>query len=213
MSLQIIEDDDYEEDEPEVVEGEVVETSLVPYSDIPPEAEIAFQDYKNLGKSRSVTSLQRHYLRLLEKDAYAPVPTTNIHLLSQWETQYNWKTLAWEHDADTDHAFTEHRKVMLVGVYDGQEEIADEMTSLAKVEMVRLKKAQLENKPVLTPQEVLMYMKEGAKLRKEAVEQKLQLEDPNKQTSVSSGDFFDTLRHLALLQVNNSKTNVYSQGI
>ena len=209
MPLQVVDDDDDVVD----VEAEVIETSMVLAEDnIPAEVSIAFQDYKDLGKSRSITALQRQYQRVLAKDPHAPVPTTNIHVLANWEITYNWKTLAWEHDAEHDRAFAENRKNIMVGVYEGQEEAAGELISLAKSEMTRFKKMQADGKAVLTPQEALAYMKDGAKLRKEAVEERLRLEDPNNQNSITSGDFFDTVRQLSLLQVNNSQIHIHQNG-
>lgn len=179
------------------------------FSNIPLEAELAFQDYLNLGSSRSVAALHNLYVSMQHKDPHAPVPATDVQILLKWETLYNWKILAWEYDAESNRIFSINRKAVLGEIYEGQIKQGNLMLSIARKKMCDMVKAQKAGTDVLTPQEALMYMREGNKQKKEAAELKLRLEDPSAQDAVDSGDFFDTIRKIGLLQINQSQVNIH----
>lgn len=171
-----------------------------PYIEPPPEVQIAFQHYKELGPRRSIAGLHLHYVRQVTKDAHAPVPSTNIHVLTEWEHRYNWKQLAWEWDAEENNAFITHRKDLMLQVYETQETKADKMLELAGLAMDAL------DPTSFSPQDTLKFVTEGVKLKREAAQAKMDLDDPAKQQGGAT-DFFDTVRKLGILQVNVQNNN------
>ena len=185
--------------------------NIVPIEAIPPSiAEIAFQDYLNLGPSRSVTALHRQYLAKLAKNPHAPVPTDNLYTIMEWERIYNWRTLAWEHDVEGNRAFAIHRKEIMSAVYEGQLNQGRLLMKMAESNIAMLAKKKDEHGnpvQVLSPQEALMFMKEGVRIQKESQEAILKLKDPKEQDVDNTGDLFDNIRKLGLLQFNMQVNN------
>ena len=177
------------------------ELSMLEQEGPPPDVMMAFHDYRDLGPGRSVTSLHRMYLARQSKDPYAPIPTTNLFVLQEWEQKYNWRTLAWEYDAEENSAFTAARKDTLSKVYKGQLTKADKLLDLA------MKAAENLNTDRMSPQDVLKFMVEGNKMKREAEEALIRLQDPREQGAEATGDVFDLVRKMGVFQINNNTQN------
>lgn len=170
-----------------------------------PAAQIAFQDYMDLGPSRSVAALRNHYLAKRQKDPTSPIPTTDAYLLSQWEMRYNWRALAWEHDADSNRAFLENRKSILGSLYTSHSKRAEKILRIAEKAMDIIESDIDAGSSSLSPQDALKFMQEGTKAARECQEALLRLQDPSEQKAESGGgDFFDTIRKMGLLQINQN---------
>lgn len=175
------------------------------------EAQIAFQDYMDLGPTRSVAALRNFYLAKRQKDPHAPIPTTDVYILSQWESRYNWKALAWEHDADANRAFDQSRRNILNTLYDSQSKRSEKMIRIAEKAMGQLEADIDAGNIVLSPQDTLKFLQEGTKSLRESQEAMLKLQDPREQSEQGSSDFFDAIRKMGLLQINQ-QNNYYGEA-
>lgn len=183
----------------------VVETPLDAFPSA--QAQIAFQDYKNLGAARSITALHNHYLAQRQRDQNAPIPTDSIYVLGQWEAKYNWKALAWEHDADANRAFDQNRRTILTSLYDGQNKRAEKLLRIAEKAMDQLEADIDAGSVVLSPQDALKFLQEGTKATREAQDAILKMQDPREQSGQGGSDFFDAIRKMGLLQINQQINN------
>lgn len=183
----------------------VVETPLELFPSA--QAQIAFQDYKNLGAARSITALHNHYLVQRQKDPNAPIPTDNIYVLGQWEAMYNWKAMAWEHDAESNRAFDQNRRKILTSLYEGQNKRAEKLLRIAEKAMDQLEADIDSGNVVLSPQDALRFLQEGTKTNREAQDAILRLQDPREQSDQGGSDFFDAIRKMGLLQINQQINN------
>jgi hypothetical protein len=204
--------DDTEHDEPHEEknqpEEEIVLSEPQTLEDLPsmpsPAAQIAFSDYLTLGSMRSIAALRNSYVDKLKKDPTYPVPTTNLYLLSMWEARYNWKALSWEHDADSNRAYQESRKSLLSTLYTSHGNRAQKLLRIAEKAIDQLEAEIDAGQTVLSPQDALKFMQEGAKAAREAQEALLKLQDPSEQSDQGGSDFFDSIRKMGLLQINQN---------
>ena len=179
------------------------ELAMLDQTGPPPDVMMAFHDYRDLGPGRSVTGLHRMYLARTSKDPLAPVPSINLFTLQEWEQRYNWRTLAWEYDAEENSAFTAARKDTLANVYKGQLTKADKLLELA------MQAADKLDTDRMSPQDVLKFMVEGNKMKREAEEALIKLQDPREQGAEATGDVFDLVRKMGVFQINNTQNNTY----
>lgn len=170
----------------------------------PPEVQIAFQDYIDLGPSRSIAALRNHYHSAVLKDPSHPVPTLDSYTLSQWESKYNWKALSWEHDADANRAYSESRRQILTTLYTSHSKRAEKILRIAEKAMDQIEADIDSGTSSLSPQDALKYMQEGAKAIKESQEALLKIQDPKEQSDQGGTDFFDSIRKMGLLQINQN---------
>ena len=188
MSLELVEEPD--------------DNDIVRYGDPPPEVKMAFEQYKLLGSSRSVTNLARHYTAMKTKDKHAPVPTTSEFVLARWEREWNWKALAWEYDAEAATAYTQARKEQLKKLYKNTSDRADKLMKKADDGLAKIKADEM------SASDVLKFMVEGNKMKKESEEAIIKLDDPkNVDSGSETGDIFDVMRKVMLLHVTNT-TNI-----
>ena len=179
-----------------------------PLSPVPSaQVQIAFQDYKNLGPTRSITALHNHYVAQRHKDPNAPIPTDNIYVLGRWETAYSWKAMAWEHDAESNRAFAENRRKILVTLYEGQNKRAEKLLRIAEKAMDQLEQDIDAGNVVLSPQDALRFLQEGTKTVRESQDAILRLQDPREQSENGGSDFFDAIRKMGILQINQQINN------
>lgn len=179
---------------------------IVVYAGAPPEVTVAYRAYLDLGPTRSTLLLSQKYSAMRRKDPYAAVPTDDEEILSRWETQYNWKARAWEYDAESNKAYLRNRHAQLEKLYAHQMDQSDKMLELAVRAFDHMLKYE-DNR--LNPEQALAYANAGLKLRQQATEGKLRIEDPKEQ-GASAGDVFDMVRQLTILQFNNS--TIVQQG-
>ena len=192
------EENPLEDDQDDPPPPEATPLSLVPVA----QAEIALQDYKNLGPTRSITGLHNLYLSRLLKDPKSPVPTDSLYMLSQWEAAYNWKALSWEHDAESNRAFAVNRKTIMTKMYSSKGTRAETLLRIAEKSMAKIEADIDAGAVVLSPQDALKFLESGSKAEQEAREALLKLEDPNADSESGGTDFFDSIRKMGLLQIN-----------
>ena len=177
----------------------LIQQSLSLFAD-KPDVEIAFNDYLNLGPERSVLSLYRKYTDTKNGDSHAVVPCSDLKTLVDWEQKFNWRTLAYQWDAEGHTQYVRKRKEALETVYDSEIDYALEAIVKGKQGLEALDPTHF------SPTEALKFMVEATRLRREATERKLALEDPN--AGMQSADFLDNVRNLVL---NMTQQNNYGQ--
>lgn len=161
-----------------------------------PRIQKAFDDYMALGPDRSVMGLYRMYSAKVKEDPYAFIPSTDAAELSKWEANYSWRVRAYEYDAQAQSLFLKNRNENLSKLYDSHFNISQKFMDKALEGLDNLEAEDMSAKDVLD------FMKESIKVQTQAREKLVALEDPRSQQDGSSGDFFDQIRKVILVQQN-----------